>query len=168
MRLWDPKTREVTLRVSGSFPADTHGNLVAWCGEPCPRFHITDARSGETTRVRPPAGFSFQATYDGAFSPDGSLLALPMHSDRGDRGRDQKERWRVALVDAGSGTARLIRGSVLDPTYQAMAWSASGARLFFGAGGGRIMGYRPDSPRATTFSRIPVRPGGTIMTMVAL
>jgi hypothetical protein len=176
LRLWDARTRAVARRLPGAFPVDTHANLVAHCGEPCPHFEITDARTGDTTRVKPPAGYSFQAGYDGAFSPDGSLLALPVVADRGRRRGDYPPwlhrrsypGWAVALVDVASGSARVINASRLDPIYPAMAWSASGARLFFGAGRGTIMAYAPGAPRAREFARIPIKPGGSILHMAAL
>jgi hypothetical protein len=167
LRLWDPKTRKVTLRTPGLFPIDTHDDLVASCDEPCSRLAITDVRSGKTTRVKPPAGHAFRASDDGAFSPDGSLLALPVASVA--RARNPGHgRWSMArsmaLVNVGRGTPRIIRGSRLDPDYRTMSWSASDGRLFFSAGGGRVMAYRPGSPRATSLARVH----GTIFHMAAL
>jgi hypothetical protein len=167
LRLWDPKTRQVTFRVPGSFPVDTYGNLVAWCGEPCPRFDITDVRTGTTTRVPPPAGFAFRAGYDGALSPDGSLLAVPVAADRR-RPHANHGGLSMALVDVARGTARVIKGATVDPVYHAVSWSPSGDRLFFGAGGGRIMAYDPGASRATVLARVRLRSAGSIIHMAAL
>jgi hypothetical protein len=140
--------------VPGLFPVDTHDNLVASCGQPCRRFDLTDVGTGKTMRVPPPAGYSFRASYDGAFAPDGSLLALPVVADRGSQQAHDGSN-AMAFVDVRTGTARIIHGSRLDSIYHAMSWSASGGRLFFSAADGRIMAYRPGSPRATTFAHVP-------------
>jgi hypothetical protein len=164
LRLWDPRTRKFVRRLPGPFPVDTHGNLVASCDEPCPRFDITDARTGKVTRVPPPAGYSFRAGYDGAFSPDGSLLALPVVAARGSQPPPEHGSNAMALVDVRRETARIIHGSRLDSIYHAMSWSASGVRLFFSAAGGTILTYRPGSRRATNLARVR----GPIYQMAAL
>ena len=153
----------------------TYGNLVASCGEPCPRYFLTDAESGTTTHVRPPAGYSFQAGYAGAFSPDGPRLAVAVVANHGqDRrdyprylGRRDYPRWSMALVNIASGTARVIKASTVDPVYQAMAWSASGRRVFFNAGRGRIMAYQRGSARATGFAHLRSEAAKRIIQMAA-
>jgi hypothetical protein len=154
LRLWDPRTQSFTRRLPGPFPVDTHDNLVASCGEPCPRFDLTNVRTGTVTRVKPPIGYSFRAGYDGAFSPDGSLLALPVVADRGPGPPRHGGGWAMALVGVRTGMARVIKRSTLDPDYQAMSWSASGGRLFFGAAGGRIIAYRLGSQGATNLAHV--------------
>jgi hypothetical protein len=158
LRLWDPRTQSFTRRLPGLIPVDTHNNLVASCDEPCRRFELTDVGTGKTTRVSPPVGYAFQAGYDGAFSPDGSLLALPIVPKReAERHRNKPQfeaRWSMALVNVSRGTSSIIEGSRLDPIYHAMSWSASGRRLFFGAADGRIMAYRLGSRRATNFAHV--------------
>jgi hypothetical protein len=163
-----PGTVEEKVRVPGRFPevADTHGDRIAWCAGDCHRFRVTNARSGETIAVRPPAGYRFQPNEDGTFSPDGSLLALPVVPTRDLRptgdARDGA-RWSMAIVNASGGAAQAVKGSRLG-RYHAMAWSASGGRLFFDSGNGTIMAYRPGAPRATLLARVH----GTILHMAAL
>jgi hypothetical protein len=163
LRIWDPRRQRVSVRVPGRAPsvADTSDDLVAWCSGYCREFRITNARSGKTRRVSPPAGYSFD--YDADLSPDGSLLALPVFRAREAQHPDQA-RASMALVNRRGRTARIVKGSGLDPTYHAMSWSASGSQLFFSAGGGRIMAYRPGASRATNLARVH----GTVFHMAAL
>jgi hypothetical protein len=169
LRIWDPRRREVTARVRGITPlvVDTSGNLVAWSPAYGRTFPISNARTGKTTRVKPPPGYSFHAGYDGAFSPDGSLLALPVVPTEDLRPTgDPRDgaRWSMALVNVGRSTASVIDGSRLDPDYHRMTWSPSGSQLFFSAGKGRIMAYPRGAPRARNVARVH----GTIYAMAAL
>lgn len=131
--VWDAEAREVVSRLPGPFPADTHGNLVAWCEQNCRGgLHVTDIGSGEDIVIEADDSFQFQETYDGAFSPDGSLLALPVATDNSEHPR------QVAVVDVQARTARLIDGvQIRGP----MAWASSGDRLFIVVGEGRIAVY---------------------------
>jgi hypothetical protein len=169
LRIWSPKKQKVTARVRGRTPllVDTHDNLVAWSPASGRKFPISNARTGKTTRVKPPAGSSFQAGYDGAFSPDGSLLALPVVPTQDLRPTgDPRDgaRWSMALVNVESSTAVVIKGSTLDSDYHRMTWSPSGSQLVFSAGRGRIMAYRRGAPRARNVARVH----GTIYAMAAL
>jgi hypothetical protein len=150
LKLWDPLAEKVTARLSGPFPADTHGNLVAWCAQGCPKLHITDVATGQDVAVSPSPSFRFEETYDGDFSPDGALLAVPAVTSRGTH--LEGHRHQVALVDVNAGIARLIEGGELADDYPAMAWSPSGEWLFFSAGAARIMAYRPGSDAAILLS----------------
>jgi hypothetical protein len=169
LRIWNPRTQAVTVRVPGRTPlvVDTNGNLVAWSSLHGRTFPITNARTGETRRMKPPPGYSFHTGYDGAFSPDGSLLALPVVATRDLRPNNKPRddaKWSIALVDVSEGNARIVKGSRLDPIYQPMAWSASGSQLFFNAGEGRIMAYRLRAQRASLLARVH----GTVFHMAAL
>jgi hypothetical protein len=77
-------------------------------------------RPGEPLAVVDLPRFRFEATYEGAFSPDGVLLAAPVMT----AGR----RRQVALIDVDAGVARVIAGSKL-AGYRDMAWSSSGRWL---------------------------------------
>ena len=150
LNVWDPLAEKVAARLSGPFPADTHGNLVAWCRQECPKLHITDVATGHDLAISPSQAFRFEETYDGAFSPGGALLAVPAVTSQGTH--LEGHRHQVALIDVKAGTARLVEGSELADDYPAMAWSPSGEWLFFSAGGGRIMAYRPGSDAAIILS----------------
>jgi len=149
--VFDPRTGRVLMRLPGPFPAATYGNRVAWCGNACPRLHITDVATGQDQRIQPHGSFRFAGTYDGAFSPDGSLLAVPVNV-RACPGHSDLQTCRIALVNVDSGTADLIRSPDLS-VYAPLAWSSRG-ELYFLAARGRIMGYRPGAARAVA---LPVR-----------
>lgn len=131
--VWDAEAREVVSRLPSPFLAETHGDLVAWCEQNCRGgLHVTDIRSGEDIVIEADDPFRFQETYDGAFSPDGSLLALPVATDNSEHPR------QVAVVDVQARTARLIEGVQIRGS---MAWASSGDRLFIVVGEGRIAVY---------------------------
>jgi WD40 repeat protein len=141
LEVWDLGTQEVVMRLPGPFTVDTHGDLIAWCAQACKEMHITDVTTGESSAVPPGEGFSFVETTYGAFSPDGSLLAVPAVT-----GADGKH--RLALVDVEQGTATMVEGSELDEFYGSIAWSSSGDWVFFNAGNDKVMAYHPGSEEA--------------------
>jgi hypothetical protein len=151
---FDPKTGDVLRRLAGPFPLDTHGSLVAWCANRCPRLHVTDVGTGADTVVEPGPGFRFEESYEGAFSPGGSLLAAPVIAPGGRR---------VALVDVAAGTARVIAGARLSG-YRNLTWSSSGRWLFFNARAGRIGAHDPASGRTRL---LPFRLGSHVLDMAA-
>lgn len=141
LEVWDPFKRNVVMRLPGSFLADAHGSVIAWCDVGCKEFNITDVTTSESLVVPPGEGFSFIETNYGAFSPDGSLLAVPVVTDA--TGRTQ-----LALVDVDQGTASVIKGSELDSAYGSITWSSSGNWIFFNAGNHKVMTYQTGSAEA--------------------
>ena len=98
----------------------------------------------------PPAGVHALLGTPAAFSPDGRRLALPVRAG----GRDQ-----VAVVDLARG--RWTVGGARLTGYRAMAWSPSGRWLYFTGARHRVLGWSPGSaPR-----RLPIRPGGTVLSI---
>lgn len=77
LQLWDPETGDVVMRFGGVFPVASRGNVLAWCDYGCAEIHLTDVGSSHETIALPGVGFAFEETYDGRFSPDGSLIAVP-------------------------------------------------------------------------------------------
>jgi hypothetical protein len=130
---FEPRTGRVLRRIAGPFPLDTHGDLVAWCGAGCRRLHLTDVRTGADRAIEPGAGFRFEESYEGAFSPGGELLAVPVNA-RGVR--------RAALVDVDAGTARVI-GRL--GGYRNLTWSSG--KLYFEPRKGRIAEHDPATGR---------------------
>lgn len=151
LQVWDPLAKEIVMSLPGPFAADTHGTLIAWCDLGCEEMHITDVATRNDVIVQPGEEFAFEETYYGAFSPDGSLLAVPVVSDGG--------RTQVALVDVRQGTASVIKGSERDESNGSIAWSSTGEWVFFNAGDGRVMAYRPGTSEAQT---IPVEVDGSV------
>ena len=111
-------------------------------------LHLTDTLTGTRAEIVPRFGARFTESYDGAFSADGRLAAVPA--------RDRHGVPRVAIVDLARRTATLVRGPRLAPVYQLLAWSPSGW-LFYNAGRGHIAAYNP-SRGAATLLPVRVRP----------
>jgi hypothetical protein len=131
--VWDTEAGEVVSRLPGPFPADAQGDLVAWCDFGCRGgLHVTDIRTGEDVTIESDGDFRLAETFDGAFSPDGSLLALPVTTG------DAQLPNQVALVDVEQRTARLIEGL---RSRGPMDWASTGERLFVVTGAGRITVY---------------------------
>jgi hypothetical protein len=147
-RLWQPGTG----RVSRSFPnviAAGPGE-IAWmpaCTARC-TVHVLNLDGGRG-RVVPLPGRS--QAYQGAFSPDGRLLALQVTARIGAGGRATATRLAVAVVASGRLTAvpgttigagigvdfgwqpasrQLVAAASLQDGWQVAAWRAGDARLY--------------------------------------
>jgi len=132
--VWDAEAGEVVARIPGPFPADAQGDLVAWCDFGCDEgLHVTDIATGEDVTIESDGAFRWAETFDGTFSPDGSLLALPVMTEGAELPN------RVALVDVEQRTARLLHDDLR--IGGPMDWSSSGERLFIVVGNGRIAVY---------------------------
>jgi WD40-like Beta Propeller Repeat len=138
LELWDPITGRIIGALPGLFPVATRGSLLVSCNRRCPVLYVTDTRDGARTQITPGRGFHFEETYGGAFSPDGSQVALPAIASDGAR--------RIALVDVRTGAARLVAGARLGVNQQ-ITWSPDGW-LYFYAGAGRLAAYRPGRAKA--------------------
>ena len=155
LELWNPRTG-ATTKLPGVFPMGARGSVVASCEDPCPMLHVTDTRARSEFDVRPPAGWRFVPTYaQDSFSPDGELLALPVHRRGGENA--------VALLDLTDKTLRTIPGAPLAHDYQLIAWASSGW-LYFSSTARRIAAYRPGEEAARI---LPVRVGKVIDLAVA-
>jgi hypothetical protein len=148
LALWDVEQGSVVARIPGSFPVAVHGDTVASCGSGCLGIRLTDVRTGAARVVRPPAGHRFEETYDGAFSPDGRLLAVPA---------TRRDGHGVALIEPGR-PPRMLPGPPLAPFYWSLAWSPSGRWLFFVATRGRIEAYDTRTGRLNTLRARLTRP----------
>lgn len=148
--VWDPRREKVIRRLRADNLIDTHGNLLAWADVRAQRVHITDVGTGADTTVHSSGSFTYDDV-NGAFSPNGSRLALPV--------RIGNNRWGLVVIATSTGVARLIEHAK-QADVPDVAWSASGRWLFFvGHQQGRIQAYQPGSRRAITVSvRIPTRP----------
>ena len=150
LELWNPLTGKVLRRLPGEFPVASHGDLLAWCRQPCARLHVTNVATGKEIQVRPPADATGFAPEKGVFSPDGKLLAVPVRTG---------PTWQLAVADVGAGTATRITGAAVQQDYVFVDWSASGDTVFL-AGGRRgdqmIFAYRLGTASA---QRLPVKVG---------
>jgi hypothetical protein len=100
--LWDPASGRIMQRLPSVFPVAVRGWRLVSCAQRRDVLSVSDTRSGATAVIRPGAGFRFVASYDGAFSPDGRLVAVPALDRHGGE--------RVALVDLTRRHARLLPG----------------------------------------------------------
>ena len=158
---FDPAIRKVR-RVRGLLPFGAHGTTVAACEDRCDAVRFTDVRTGRRWSIEPPRPYRPVVGYDGAFSPDGTLVAVPVAARK--RGDDRtRTPLRVALLDLRRRSARVVPRSRLAADYRKFAWSSSG-ELFFAAGRGTIMAYRPGARRAHLLS---VRLGAPILDLAA-
>jgi hypothetical protein len=148
LELWDPATGRIAERLPGVFPVAARDWRLISCAAGCRGLHLTDTLTGSRTVIAPPPGARFTESYDGAFSPDGTLVATTA--------RDRRGTPRVAIVDLAQHSAMLVRGPRLARDYQLMAWS-SGGWLFYNAGYGRLAAYNPSQGAATLLS-VRVRP----------
>ncbi len=139
----DPASGRILMKMPG-FPLATGGDLVAACGEPCPRLVVASPSTGEKTRVKPRPSFRWAAGYDGDLSPDGSTVAVPVKpADAGPRSRIRE----LALVNLQYGSTHLppegAMGIESGPTF-----SASGEFVYYVAHNGAVMAQRADAPES--------------------
>ncbi|MGH9262493.1 MAG: hypothetical protein ACRD08_21760, partial [Acidimicrobiales bacterium] len=155
LQLWNPRTGKVLRRLPGEHPVASHGDLLAWCRQPCARLQVTNVATGKQVQVRPPAGATAFAPYQGVFSPDGKLLAVPVRTGP----RPAAATWQLALVDVDAKTATRIKGAAVQQDDVFVDWAASGETVFL-AGGRRgeqrIFAYRLGTASAR---RLPVKVG---------
>ena len=95
--LWDPATRHMTRKFSSVIAAST--SQIAWTPECAARcvVRVFDVRTGSTTQIALPIGSAAR----GAFSPDGSLLALAVSIGNGGDGGATAMQLEVASVPGG-------------------------------------------------------------------
>jgi hypothetical protein len=120
--LWNPRTRRVSRRITHLIAAAP--DAVAWTG-PCAgrcRVRVLALATGRMSVVTLPPGAT---AADGAFSPDGRLLALQVSSSPGGDGGGLAMQLDVATV--GNGRLRVVPGT----------WVSSDALVNFGWPGRR-------------------------------
>jgi hypothetical protein len=140
LEVWQPDTGRTIRKLPGVFPVATRHLLSVSCAGDCPVLHVTNTRTGADLQIAPGSGFRFVESYDGAFSPDGKLVAVPATTGQGQS--------RVAIIKIARHTATLVRGVPLASDYPLIAWASTGW-LFYNAGRGRLAEYRPGALRAT-------------------
>ena len=155
LEIWDPRRPEPTWLVPDARIAATHRERLAWCDDAFETLHVAGIDTSAERTVRPPRGFVAFDCSSAAFSPDGSLLAVPIAMEQRSDGNRA-----LALVDVASGLVRTVTGSSVEPGYVFVAWASDGESVFV-TGGERferrsIVRYRLASERA---SRVPVEVG---------
>jgi len=167
--LWDPGTRRVTrsfVNLIAASPAE-----IAWMPG-CPldftalpartagcRVHVLDLPGGRVEEISLPGR---STAYDGAFSPDGRLLALLVTARVTAAGRAAATRLMVATVATGRITA--VPGSTVGSgNGVAFGWQAGSHRLMADVGVGtadqpewQIAVWQPGDARlSTALARAP-------------
>lgn len=143
--VWNPRTGmvEVVGRaravIDAYTPRGARFSLLAWLPAGCPPpgsclVKITDTASGAVTTVRSPSAGGFAV--GGAFSPDGSRLAVFVNAPSGTSAR-------LALIDPATGGLRVVRTPLLPLglDYGWARWLSGGDRLIAGTATG---GYLVD------------------------
>ena len=113
--LWDPATGRIRQlgRDWGLIDAHTspneHSSLLAWLPGSCQAdphcgLRITDTVTGHSLEVRSPLPYGFDV--GGAFSPDGSELAVFVKTNTG----DVDPSMQLGLVSTSTGSLRLVPG----------------------------------------------------------
>jgi hypothetical protein len=114
--LWNPATGKVTTLGHDWGVIDAHTgrdgapSLLAWIrascdGRPVCPLQITNLTDGRTSTIASPLPYGFDV--GGAFSPDGSRLAVFVKTNAG----DVNPAMELALVDPASGSIRLVPGA---------------------------------------------------------
>jgi hypothetical protein len=151
LELWSPAARAFTARLPGAALGPSQGDLLAWCRDEGRTLHVTDVGAESDRAVTPPGDFAAFDCASGAFSPDGTTLAVPVT-----RTLELGVSRSLALVDVEKGVASAVQGSTVHPDYVFVAWSQAGDRVFLSGGPAddrHLLQYRPGEPRAV---RLPV------------
>jgi hypothetical protein len=149
LTLWDRGLERPLRTIRDGWLIAAGRSSFAWCGPRCRTLRVR-TRDGER-RFEPPAGVGLR-TGEGALSPDGSRLAVPVTHEGGPR---------AGVLDIAAGSWTVVPGAGLHG-YQAMAWSPSGRWLYVPGRGQHLLGWRLGSPSAV---RLPVDAGGTVMSI---
>jgi hypothetical protein len=142
--VWDAVTDRIVRRLpmipSQLGPAS--GDVVTMCKDAyCSVLRLIDLATGARRQARAPRGLT-PDPFDGAFSPDGRTLAVPVR----ERGEPQSARRQLALIDVATGRLAVVPGSAVPAGVTLVAWAADGRHVFI-TGGKRgerrvIVGYR--------------------------
>jgi len=151
LMLWDRDRGAPVRTIRSAWLMAAGTTSFAWCGPDCRRLAVWSPDSER--RFRPPPGTTLY-TGNGALSPDGSRLVVPVTRRGG--------RQRPAVLDLGTGSWTIVPGGALERFHDAMAWSPSGEWLYFAGRQRRLFAWQVGSAAAT---RLPADPGGTVMSI---
>jgi hypothetical protein len=148
--VFDPATGRWSRTTPGAFVVAVGQQRLASCGANCPDLLVTDGQRGLV--IHAPHASSFVPA-DGAFSPDGELIAVAL---------TPWSRPRLALVDVARRESAVVPDVRLGQRAP-LAWAPSGRELYFAAPRGRIFSFRPEATRAEP---VGVRFGDPIMRLL--
>jgi hypothetical protein len=156
LTLWDPQDQRTVRTYPWEKIGDmgpVSGDLLASCRESCEELILTDFAAGTQRHIAAPEGLALVAT-EASFSPDGTMLAVPVKKADGGWKSFSTDDRRLALLTLETGDARIVPGSVVSSGYVFTAWSAEGDEVFI-TGGQRfkprtIVAYRLGDRTART------------------
>ena len=150
LELWDPISQTLLGSVPGPFAVAIWENRIASCTL-CTDLHLIDLDAGTDRIVNPTDEWFGFFGFDGAFSPDGRLVAVSVFDRRGPWTADTM--FGIALIDFEAGTATTIPGSQFHGGLPAdLSWNSDGQWLFANTAE-EILAYQPGDDTAY---RIPV------------
>jgi hypothetical protein len=148
--IWNPKTRTIVSRIQDSGVDTVHNGLLSWCHfapGAANELYIRSLDQHRDRLINPPTGSEAFNCGSGAFSPDGTTLAIPAGVPR--RGNPSKSDTLLALVNVATGHADLVPNSRAGGAAGLIAWSPNGQSVFRKAGGA-ISRYRLGTAHAAT------------------
>jgi hypothetical protein len=150
--VWDPVSNDVVFRFDADNLGPAYGNLIAWCDAGCRSVHITDVSTGSDKTVEPPDGWSAFDVWAGAFSPDGTTIAVPVR--RNIATGDSESELQLALIDLENEAVTTVRQSDVREGYNFVAWTFSSEYVFLTSGQGsedRTSGQGSEEPRIIVY-----------------
>jgi hypothetical protein len=130
--VWDPASDDVVFRFDADNLGPAYGNLIAWCDAGCRSVHITDVSTGSDRTVEPPDGWSAFDVSAGAFSPDGTTIAVPLRHNIATG--DSESEVQLALIDLENGAVTAVEQSGVREGYNFVAWTFSSEYVFLTSG----------------------------------
>ena len=155
--IWNPISSTVVRVLPHAQVIAAGGNVAAWnTGRAClPHctLHLTNVQTGAIRNIPLPRGFTI--TGDGAMSPNGTILAIPV----GIGGAwPYVHPTEVLLVYLRTGGARVLSGTEqhVMPNYGpvAVTWSSNGWLFATAIGDRHVLIWRPGDAGAMVLSRV--------------
>jgi hypothetical protein len=141
LQVWDPLTQELRAELPGEFPVAAMGDTLIWCADVCDRLQVTRVAAGEQRSIPAPAGLAYDG-YEGAVSPDGRRLAVPVAAPLDADGYSDRF---LAVIDLDTDQVDLLDDTQINTRP---AWSTDGTWVFAGDGTGGLLALAPQSRRS--------------------
>lgn len=125
LQIWNVTNNEIVHHIPGAtYPLGAHDERIAWCTQACEVATITDTGTGVQQTIHAPDGTTFRG-YQGAFSPDGALLAAPLRVQGHERGAG------IAIIEPATGEIRVVAREATGTNRGDLGWDATSRWLFF-------------------------------------
>jgi hypothetical protein len=150
LTLWRHPFTRTQQTIRNGYLVAAHSTRFAWCRGDCRRLTLWTRRGERTLGL--PKHLRPQPGGRAAFSPDARRLAMPVRTHRGSR---------VGVLDLATETWSVVADARI-AGYESIAWSPSGHWLYFTGASHRLLAWQDGSRRLV---RLPIRPGGTVMSI---